>query len=178
MKQEAFDITAPIPGQSLLSEPGNAPYEQAPEIVDPEQALMGHINFFNDADILEAVIEGVNFGFDIETLVEGYLRASVMEGIHTIDVSLAVKKPLMEFLSKVLDAVGISYKMTEEDTPVEVDKSLAAIEKELLKEKENETPRETFIGELGDLDEGEEPTEEPVEEEQEAAPQGLMARGT
>ena len=126
MKQEAFDITAPIPGQSLLSEPGNAPYEQAPEIVDPEQALMGHINFFNDADILEAVIEGVNFGFDIETLVEGYLRASVMEGIHTVDV----------------------------------------------------TPRETFIGELGDLDEGEEPTEEPVEEEQEAAPQGLMARGT
>ena len=34
MKQEAFDFTAPIPGQSLVREPGNAPYEQPPEIVN------------------------------------------------------------------------------------------------------------------------------------------------
>tara|TARA_R100000479_G_scaffold176418_1_gene130743 strand:+ start:3261 stop:3806 length:546 start_codon:yes stop_codon:yes gene_type:complete len=181
MNQETLEFTAPIPGQSLTREPGNAPYEQPPEIVNAEEALMGHLNYFNDADILEKVIAAVDFGFDIETIVEGYLRASVLEGLHTIDVSLAIKKPLMEFISKVLDAVGVSYAMTEEDLSEEVDESLIEIDKELQDLKRDESAREVFIGELGELDmEEEQPTEETIEQEipEEEAPVGLMARGS
>jgi hypothetical protein len=174
MKQEAFDFTAPIPGQSLVREPGNAPYEQPPEIVNAEQALMGHINYFNDADVMEKVIAAIDFGFDVETLVEGYLRSVVLEGVHTIDVSLAVKKPLMEFIAKILDAVGVPYSMVEQDLSEEVDASLREIDRELQDLKKNESAIEVFIDEVGELDMEEEPTEEAPKEE---APVGLMARG-
>ena len=174
MKQEAFDFTAPIPGQSLVREPGNAPYEQPPEIVNAEQALMGHINYFNDADVMEKVIAAIDFGFDVETLVEGYLRSVVLEGVHTIDVSLAVKKPLMEFIAKILDAVGVPYSMVEQDLSEEVDASLKEIDRELQDLKKNESAREVFIDEVSELDMEEEPTEEAPKEE---APVGLMARG-
>jgi len=174
MKQEAFDFTAPIPGQSLVREPGNAPYEQPPEIVNAEQALMGHINYFNDADVMEKVIAAIDFGFDVETLVEGYLRSVVLEGVHTIDVSLAVKKPLMEFIAKILDAVGVPYSMVEQDLSEEVDASLKEIDRELQDLKKNESAIEVFIDEVGELDMEEEPTEEAPKEE---APVGLMARG-
>ena len=179
MREEAFDFTAPIPGQSLTREPGNAPYEQPPEIASAEQALMGHLNFFNDADILEAVIDAIDFGFDIESIVEAYLRASVLEGIHTIDVSLAIKKPLMDFIAKVLDAVGVAYSMTEQDLPEEIDRTLLDIDKELQALKKDETPREVLVEEFGNLELKELETEEPMEEDiVEEAPKGLMARGT
>jgi len=174
MKQEAFDFTAPIPGQSLTREPGNAPYEQPPEIVNAEQALMGHINYFNDADVMEKVIAAIDFGFDVETFVEGYLRSAVLEGIHTVDVSLAVKKPLMEFIAKILDVVGIPYAMVEQDLSEEIDASLKEIDRELQDLKKNESAREVFIDEVSELDMEEEPTEEASKEE---APVGLMARG-
>ena len=174
MKQEAFDFTAPIPGQSLVREPGNAPYEQPPEIVNAEQALMGHINYFNDADVMEKVIAAIDFGFDVETFVEGYLRSAVLEGIHTVDVSLAVKKPLMEFIAKILDAVGVPYAMVEQDLSEEIDASLKDIDRELQELKRNESATEVFMEEVGELDMEEEPTEEATQEE---APVGLMARG-
>ena len=41
---------APIPGQSLTSEPKNAPFERPPEIVNPEEALMVHLKRLNDVD--------------------------------------------------------------------------------------------------------------------------------
>ena len=174
MNQETLEFTAPIPGQSLVREPGNAPYEQPPEIVNAEQALMGHINYFNDADVMEKVIAAIDFGFDVETFVEGYLRSAVLEGIHTVDVSLAVKKPLMEFIAKILDAVGVPYAMVEQDLSEEVDASLKEIDRELQDLKKNESAREVFIDEVSELDMEEEPTEEAPKEE---APVGLMARG-
>jgi len=50
--------TVPIPGQSLLREPGNAPYERPSEIQGKdavEKVLMGYMNHLNDADRLAAV---------------------------------------------------------------------------------------------------------------------------
>ena len=123
---------------------------------------------------MEKVIAAIDFGFDVETFVEGYLRSAVLEGIHTVDVSLAVKKPLMEFIAKILDVVGIPYAMVEQDLSEEIDASLKEIDRELQDLKKNESAREVFIDEVSELDMEEEPTEEASKEE---APVGLMARG-
>mgnify|MGYP006883078068 CR=1 FL=1 len=183
MKDGAPLMTAPIPGQSLVSNPGNAAWEQPAEISDPEQALMGHLENINDVDRLEAFIEVIEFGFDIETVVEGYLRSAVMEGIHTIDVSLSVKKPIMSFLGKVMDAVGIEYSMTEADIPKEeIDKSMAEIDKALKAARDGEDKRDVFFEALDDAVEVEgEVSEEkiPLEDTKEPKgkePKGLMAR--
>jgi len=100
----------PIPGQSLTAEPKNAPYERPPEIVDPEEALMFHISKLNDADRLNATVELVEEGFDVRTLTEGILRNAVMNGVHSIDVSLVIAPAIHEFIASTLDTLSIPYK--------------------------------------------------------------------
>lgn len=112
--------TAPIPGQSLTKEPGNAPYERPPEISNPEQALMGYLNYLNDPKVLEGMVglleEG---GFDVTTLVEGLLRGGVADGYHSIDVSLAIQEPIVSFVVNIMDATGIKYKVGDPDVDEE-----------------------------------------------------------
>ena len=85
----------------------------------------------------------------------------------------------MDFLAKVLDAVGVAYSMNEQDLPEEIDRTLLDIDKELQALKKDETPREVLVEEFGNLELKELETEEPMEEAViEEAPKGLMARGT
>jgi hypothetical protein len=100
---------APIPGQSLTSEPKNAPFERPPEIVNPEEALMVHLKRLNDVDKMEAVVLAVNTGIDVQTLTQGILRSAVMEGIHSIDVSLIIAPAVHSFIATTLDAVNVEY---------------------------------------------------------------------
>ena len=157
MAEEMMMNTAPIPGQSLTKEPGNAPYERPPEISDPEQALMGYLNYLNDPKVLEGMVGLLeDEGFDITTLVEGLLRGGVADGYHSIDVSLAIKEPIISFVVNIMDATGIKYKVGDMsvfnlggDTPMDI-------------EQEEETP--------------EEPMEKP-EAEEGPIKKGLMERG-
>ena len=169
MEEEMMMNTAPIPGQSLTKEPGNAPYERPPEISDPEQALMGYINYLNDPKVLEGMAGLLeDEGLDVTTLVEGLLRGGVAEGYHSIDVSLSIKEPIVSFVVNIMDAIGIEYKVGD------------------LEEEDDEEDMPSFGFESDDiLDvEEEEPIEEPMDEEQptekiEEAPikKGLMERG-
>lgn len=105
----SFRYDRPIPGQSLTSTPRNAPYERLPEIVDPEDAILVHLSNLNKPEAMEGIIEFVNEGFDIQTLVEGITRSAVLSGIHTIDVSLIIAPVIHEFIRTTLDKVGVEY---------------------------------------------------------------------
>lgn len=105
----SYQFDRPIPGQSLTVEPRNAPYERPPEIVDPEEALMVHLTKLNDPDALADMVNWVEMGLDIQTLTEGIVRSAVMEGIHTIDVSLIVAPVIHEFIRTAMDELGVEY---------------------------------------------------------------------
>lgn len=105
----SYQFDRPIPGQSLTSTPRNAPYERPPEIVDPEDAILVHLKNLNKPEAIEGIIEFVNEGFDIQTLVEGITRSAVLSGIHTIDVSLIVAPVIHEYIRTTLDMVGVEY---------------------------------------------------------------------
>jgi hypothetical protein len=104
-----YMFSRPIPGQSLTAEPRNAPYERPPEYVDPEEALMMHIDHLNSPDAISAMAQSVDMGLDIRTITEGILRSAVMEGLHTIDVSLLVAPVIHEFIRSNLDVLGYEY---------------------------------------------------------------------
>ena len=78
----------PIPGQSLTTEPKNAPYERPPEITDPIEALDAHIDNLLKPGAMEDVLYFLEFGVDLVTMVQGILRSAVMEGIHSVDVKM------------------------------------------------------------------------------------------
>ena len=87
-----------IPGQSLTAEPKGQAYERPPEIVDPIEALDAHIDNLSADGAMEDALYFLEFGVDLVTLVEGMLRGAVMEGIHSVDVSLVIAPVLHEYI--------------------------------------------------------------------------------
>lgn len=166
----------PIPGQSLTTEPKNAPYERPPEIVDPIEAIDAHIDNLLKPGAMEDVLYFLEFGVDLVTLVQGILRAAVLEGIHSIDVSLIIAPVIHEYIKGFADAADLDYDEGFENEEAkkalsyrrDVDRAKKMLN-ELRKQEGKEIPN--TMEEMT-----EEPEMEPEVEEEEPVKTGLMAR--
>jgi len=172
----------PIPGQSLTTPPKNAPYERPPEVVDPEQALQIHLDRLTDADRMEDAMFFLEMGVDMVTLVEGILRSAVMEGIHTVDVSLIIAPVIHEYIKSTADLLGVEYNEGFEDK--EGKKRQGYVRNAALAERKMQKmgvePKALVSQMEAPSAEPEMVTEEPMMQEEpmmtEEQPTGLMAR--
>ena len=96
-----------IPGQSLTAEPKNAPYENPPQMTKPEDAVFWHLERL--ADKTEDLLDAMELGMDVVTLTSGILRGAVMEGRHSVDISLIIAPIIHEFIKGGADRAGIEY---------------------------------------------------------------------
>ena len=157
----------PIPGQSLTAEPRSQPFERPPEIVDPIEAIDAHIDNLSNKGAVEDLIYFAEFGVDLVTLVQGILRSAVMEGIHSIDVSLIIAPVLHEHIKGILDASGVKYEEGFEDKEGE----------KVLNYRRDVERAKRMLGQLDPEPEVVEEKEEPMEVIKEPeAKTGLMAR--
>jgi hypothetical protein len=148
----------PIPGQSLTTTPKNAQYEQPPQINDPEKALNFHLGNLSKPKSMEDILEFVDQGVTIRALVEGVLRGGVMNGIHSIDISLIIAPVIHEFVRGIPLAAGMEF-VDGFDEDEDIDEAMYRMKKPEVEE--------------------EEPVEEPTVQEmpmKEEKPSGLMAR--
>ena len=95
-------IGVPVPGQSLTREPGNRPFEQPPDIVDPVEALSKHLDHVSEADAFRDLSFFIEEGVTVQNMVQGILRSAVMSGIHNIDISLIIAPALHEYIVGML----------------------------------------------------------------------------
>ena len=102
-------FSAPIPGQSLTSEPKNYPWENPPLINTPEEALIWHMDKLEDDKAIEAVAGLLALGLDIVTMTEGILRNAVADGVHSIDVSLLIGPIIHQYIKGIGDLTDIDY---------------------------------------------------------------------
>ena len=171
-------FNGPIPGQSLTTEPKNAAYERPPEVFDPLEALDAHLNNLSKPEAMEDALYFLELGLDLVTLVEGIVRSAVIEGIHSIDVSLIIAPVIHEHIKAAATKAGINFDEgfdnPDRDEAVQYERDTMRAKKMLKKLREQE-------GEPEELNMMEE--EEPMEEEAEVettdiapAPMGLMAR--
>tara|TARA_R100001509_G_scaffold155727_1_gene118413 strand:- start:1025 stop:1534 length:510 start_codon:yes stop_codon:yes gene_type:complete len=161
----------PIPGQSLTVEPRSQAYERPPEIVDPIEALDVHLDNLSKEGALEDAMYFLEAGVDLQTLVQGVLRSAVMEGIHSIDVSLIIAPVVHEYIKGFADAAGVEYDEGFEDKQGKQALSYrrnAAMAKKMMKELDD-TKEEP-------VDMAMEETEEPSMVMEEPQKTGLMAR--
>ena len=157
----------PIPGQSLTAEPKSQPFERPPEIVDPIEAIDAHIDNLSNKDAVEDLIYFAEFGVDLVTLVQGILRSAVMEGIHSVDLSLIIAPVLHEHIKGILDASGVEYEEGFEDKEG----------KKALNYKRDVERAKRMLGQLDPEPEVVEEKEKPMEiKEEPEAKTGLMAR--
>ena len=110
-----MQFNRPVPGQSLTSTPKGAPYERPPEINDPVKALDYHLDILDNPKAVEQAMFMLEMGVDLSTLVEGITRNAVIEGMHSIDISLIVAPVIHEYLKGYADSLDINYDEGFED---------------------------------------------------------------
>ena len=104
-----------IPGQSLTTPPKSAPYERPPQISDPLEAIDYHFEQLDDPKAVEELMFFLELGVDLSTLVEGVARKAVLDGIHSIDISLSIAPVIHEYIKGYADALDIDYDEGFED---------------------------------------------------------------
>ncbi len=122
---------APIPGMSLTTMPGNAPWEQPPKTHDVEEAIRLHIKRMNKPATIDSIINLLEIGYPVKAMTESILTGAVMHGIHTVDISVLIAPVIHEQILAIANEAGIEYdEGFEED-----DEDKEARERELLKVK-------------------------------------------
>ena len=122
-----------IPGQSLTTPPKSAPYERPPQISDPLEAIDYHLEQLDDPKTVEELMFFLQLGIDLSTLVEGIARKAVLDGIHSIDISLSIAPVIHEYVKGYADAMDIDYDEGFEDE--EQDRKLSEARNEILARK-------------------------------------------
>jgi predicted transcriptional regulator len=188
-------LLAPIPGQSLTDEPNNFAWERPPEISDPDEAVVFHLDRLSEKPIVDSVLHLLQMGFPVDVLTRSILTGAVGSGMHSIDVSLLISPVIEEEIAYMGTTAGINFKDTfGNDTDDEIqekklkDVIMVRLEEELGKGDESFI-RETTEA-LGSSQESaletmqDEATPEQEEQQQEIEDnnpidrgQGLMSRG-
>ena len=156
---------APIPGMSLTKEPGNAPYEQPPLYVRPEEALGFYFERLDDEDTIDDLMFSLEQGFPLSVFVDSMTSYGVMEGYHTIDVKMLISPILHEYIYNLATAAGVDVVETPGPTKEEKMKQKDKERMKVLIQKaldEPDTPSEEEVAKAENMLEGE-TTEEPVE---------------
>lgn len=171
-------FNAPIPGESLTTEPKSMPYERPPEIADPIEALDKHIESLSREEAMEDALFFLEMGVPLTNLTEGILRSAVMEGIHNVDVSLIIAPVVHEFIRKHAIAADIDFTEgfddQEQNEAIRYERDSLRAKNMLrqLREQGGDIPEEPEM-----MMEKEAPEEElMMEEEPTETPKGLMAR--
>ena len=189
-------LLAPIPGQSLTDEPNNFAWERPPEITDPDEAVVFHLDRLSEKPIVDSVLHLLQMGFPVDVLTRSILTGAVGSGMHSIDVSLLISPVIEEEIAYMGTTAGVKFKNTfgNDETDDEIqekklkDVIMVRLEEELGKGDESFI-RETTEA-LGSSQEStletmqEDITPEQEEQQQEIMDdkpidrgQGLMSRG-
>ena len=162
--EQSFD--RPIPGMGMTFEVGSRPWQTPPELTTVEQATDYYVERMNTDAFKGQLIDVIEMGVPLATLANTIQLASVMEGIHSVDVGILMIPIIVELLITIADSQGAKYQTGMEGMENERATAPNRIISDMMRER--------------NIKEEEMPMEEPQEmaEEEQAQPMGLMARRT
>ena len=161
------EFDAPIPGMSLTHELGARPWQSPPQFPTVEGAVEYYIERMTTEEFKSQLFDVLEMGVSVIALVNTIQLASVMDGVHTVDVGILVSPILMEFIMLLADKAGIKYTTGLEDTTKEPRKTLVLRSLNKFREETDESAEEDTDTETVAAD---------VPKEKPAMPTGLMAR--
>ena len=163
----ALDFTpnfdAPIPGQSLTAELGSRPWQTKPQYTTVDEAIKYYMDRLTSDEFMDQVLDVLEMGVSVVDIADSIQTASVMEGLHTVDVGVLVSPVIAEMIMFIADSAGIKYE-TGLDNPEKDKVSTAKIAKIMKELQEEMDEKETEVTD----------TEEEMSIQEE--PKGLMAR--
>ena len=163
--EPAPSFDAPIPGQSLTAPVGDRPWQRPPQFPTADQALAFYVDRVTNERQASEMMDLLEMGVPVDTLVDTLQLGGVMQGLHSVDVGMIIAPALTEVISKMAEKSGVEHTVmstdTDEKAPTKTEIALTLNEMKARRE----LPKE-------------EPVEEPQEEEamEDEEPRGLMAR--
>lgn len=160
--EQSFD--RPIPGMGMTFEVGSRPWQTPPELTTVEQATDYYVERMNTDAFKGQLIDVIEMGVPLATLANTIQLASVMEGVHSVDVGILMIPIIVELLITIADSQGAKYQTGMEGMENERATAPNRIISDMMRER--------------NMKEEEMPTEEPQEmaQEEQMQPMGLMAR--
>ena len=113
MAEPIFD--APIPGSSLTKEMGGSPYKNPPQYSTVEDAIDFYIGRMATEEFSDKLVTSLELGVSVAQIANIMQIHGVMEGQHTLDVSMLILPVLMEFIRLIADTRGVEYDMGIDD---------------------------------------------------------------
>ena len=162
--EQSFD--RPIPGMGMTFEVGSRPWQTPPELTTVEQATDYYVERMNTDAFKGQLVDVIEMGVPLATLANTIQLASVMEGIHSVDVGILMIPIIVELLITIADSQGAKYQTGMEGMENERATAPNRIITDIMRER--------------NMKEEEMPMEEPQEmaQEEQMQPMGLMARRT
>jgi|TARA_R110000782_G_scaffold190325_2_gene280214 hypothetical protein len=111
-------LDAPIPGQSLTTEPKSRPWEQPPKYTTTEEALSFYVPRLSDAELMAPMVDVMEEGTTVVAVAEMIQSSGVMQGLHTIDVGLMISPVLVELLITQAEIAEIDFKVGNEKSDI------------------------------------------------------------
>ena len=105
---EYSPFDTPIPGQSLTDEPGNYPWEHAPQFTDVEQVIDNIYDSLTTPKNAQQLIAMLDAGVPVEAIVRVITFAGFMEGKFNPDVGFTIIEPLMNLVSAIGIRAGVT----------------------------------------------------------------------
>jgi hypothetical protein len=159
-------LDAPIPGQGMTAPLGGRPWQQPPKFSTPEKALSFYVGKFTQEGQVDQLLDILELGVPVDTLVDTVQLGGVMEGLHSVDVGIIIAPALVEAVSKIAEKAGVEYiAESQEVDPSVPSKSALALSLKEIKEQDSGIMKK-------------EPEVEEVMDTPEEKPTGLMARRT
>ena len=135
------ELSGPIPGQSLTTEPGSEEWKNPPQFNTVEQALQFYISGITSDAMHSGVVNVLKMGVPVTTLAHTFMLDGIMRGRHNIDVGILDLPVLMETIAYLGDMAEVDYIMgtepeegPQQDMLVETAKDM--LEKELTENQD------------------------------------------
>ena len=152
VEQPEPQFDAPIPGASLTAEVGSVQHKNPPQHSSLEQALASYMETMQDESFVDNLVAGLEMGVPVTTIANMIQLKGVMDGLHSIDVSILIMPIIMEMIAYIAESRNVEYDMGIDDNreiPSE-ESILASINKLQSREPEamqQEVPQEEMIEE-------------------------------
>tara|TARA_R110002167_G_C12562529_1_gene641918 strand:+ start:45 stop:575 length:531 start_codon:yes stop_codon:yes gene_type:complete len=174
MIQPEPTFQAAIPGSSLTAEQGSRAYKKPPQYSTVDDAMDYYVTRLSSDEVADQIVSVLDMGVPVTEVANIMQMHGVMEGKHTLDMSMLMLPVLMEIIALIGDTANIDYNMgTEKSDPERSENSIVQTAKMKMETELRDKTLEGFSKDKEpEMDEEiEEEAEEPVTE-----PTGLMAR--
>ena len=105
---EYSPFDTPIPGQSLTDEPGNYPWEHAPQFTDVQEVMDNLYDSLTRPKNAQQLIAMLDAGVPVEAIVRVITFGGFMEGKFNPDVGFTIIEPLMNLVSAIGIRAGVT----------------------------------------------------------------------